>query len=304
MKERIFVVSDLHGMKNIYDVITNYQDEVALCNPEDNIKLIINGDIIDRGPSSIEIIQDIIERQDNQKGYFSIDVLAGNHELMMYEALQMGYDSYWSHKNLSWYLRQNGGGITAEAYGKLDQFEKRKIVSFLDNLEIQKSYQKEMLDTKGVIVAHARASGMMKFLSDQFHMKTKLGDIKDDILSYYRSYGGMSNKYCEIIHTVWDRENFGNNMGMNNYTTIIGHTQVLTSLGYEYNKYHKVLNIDGGCADLAVDYVNDITVPLVELDFDNKELIINRFDAEGKQLPTHTITKDGIVQAKRKRLKI
>lgn len=297
---RKFIVSDLHGNGEVYDSIMAYLENISLT---EDVELYINGDLIDRGLDSFRMLTDTINRIAGKKN-IKINYLAGNHELMMYEALQMGYDSYWSHKNLSWYLRQNGGGITAEAYGKLDQFEKRKIVSFLDNLEIQKSYQKEMLDTKGVIVAHARASGMMKFLSDQFHMKTKLGDIKDDILSYYRSYGGMSNKYCEIIHTVWDRENFGNNMGMNNYTTIIGHTQVLTSLGYEYNKYHKVLNIDGGCADLAVDYVNDITVPLVELDFDNKELIINRFDAEGKQLPTHTITKDGIVQAKRKRLKI
>lgn len=304
MKERIFVVSDLHGMKNIYDAITKYLDEVALCNPEDNIKLIINGDIIDRGPNSLDIVQDVIERMDNQKGYFSIEALAGNHELMMYEVLQMGYKSYWALNNSHWYHSKNGGLKTAIEYDSLEKDEQKRIVSFLEKLEIQKNFKKEMLDTKGVIVTHARASGMIKFLSDQFHIKTRLEDIQDDILVYYKELGEMSNKYQEITHSVWDRANYGENMGMNNYTTIIGHTPVLTNAGYDYDDYNKVLNIDGGCAALATHYVDKITVPLVELDFDNKELIINRFNQYGLQLKTHKITKDGIVKEKDKVLKI
>ena len=304
MNERIFVVSDFHGMKNIYDIITNYLDEVALCNPEDNIKLIINGDIIDRGDNSIQILQDVMERMDNQKGYFSIEPLAGNHELMMYEAMQLGYNSYWAYRNLDWYYSQNGGIKTATDFSKLDKNEQEQIISYLDKLEIQKSFEQEMLNTKGVIVAHAHASGLIKFLADDFHIKTKLEDIKEDIVDYYKNYQGMSDKQREIMTTVWDRATCGERMGLSDYTTIIGHTPSLTKEGYEYNEFHKVLDIDGGCARLAVNYVDEITVPLVELDFNNKRLIINRFSSNGEQLNTHIITKDGIYKENNKVLKI
>lgn len=304
MKERIFVVSDLHGVKSVYDGITNYLDELALCNPETNIRLLINGDIIDRGPAPIEMLQDVMARHNQEKGYFSVDMLAGNHELMMYEAIQMGYNSYWAYKNLSWYHSSNGGNVTSYYYSKLAQPEQKKIVSFLDNLELQKTYQKEMLDTKGVIVVHAHASGMMKFFSEQFNIKSQLKDIKDDIYDYYTTYNKMSNKYLEYIHTLWDRKTKKENMGLKEYLTIVGHTPVTNSLGYYYDNDYKVLNIDGGCAPYAFGIVNEVTVPLVELDFKNKEVIINRFNVEGKQLETHLLTKDGIKKGNNKILKI
>ncbi len=297
MKERIFVVSDLHGVKSVYDGITSYLDELALCNPEDNIKLIINGDLIDRGDHSIEMIQDIIDRQNNQKGYFSIDVLAGNHEMMMYEALQMGYKTYYAQKFLGWYQTLNGGGKTAYHFDKLSKEEQDIIEEFLAKLELQKIINKEMLDTKGVIITHARASSMFKFMQEELHITPRLEDIKKDMRAYHDCYNKISNKYSEYLHTVWDRKSDNETMGLKNYITIIGHTPELSPDGYDYDKESKVLNIDGNCASYAFNYVNNVTVPLLELDFQNKEIIINRFNGNGYQLDTHVLTKNGIVKA-------
>lgn len=305
MKDKIFVVSDIHGIKKVYDTITNYLDEVALCNPEYNIKLIINGDIIDRGPDSIEILEDIIERQNNQKGYFQIDALAGNHELMMYEALQLRDDKLgWYTRDLSWFNRRNGAGNTIIQYDELDDEKKHNIISFLNNLELQKTFDQAMLDTKGVIVAHAHASSLIKYMNDQYNIKYKLEDIKDEVEGIYLRERGYSNRYYEIMSTVWDRKNDVENLGLRDYTTIIGHTPVNTKTGYEYDQKKKVLNIDGRCASYAFKLIDDVTVPLVELDFNNKQLIVNRFNIEGNQLDTHIITEDGISKEKSKVLKI
>ncbi len=294
MKERVFVVSDLHGVKSVYDGITNYLDEVALCNPEEEVKLIINGDLIDRGDHSIEMIQDIIDRQNNQKGYFSIDVLAGNHEMMMYEALQMDYNSYYARRYLGWFLTLNGGGKTAYQFDKLSKKEQDTIERFLDKLELQKIINKEILDTKGVIITHAHASGILKFMQEEFHITPILEDIKEDMKEYHKYYDRISNKYSEYLHTVWDRKSDNETMGLKNYITIIGHTPELSPDGYDYDKESKVLNIDGNCASYAFNYVNNVTVPLLELDFQNKEIIIHRFNGNGEQLETHVLTKNGI----------
>lgn len=303
MKEKVFVVSDLHGVKSVYDGITNYLDELALCNPEDDIKLIIDGDLIDRGNHSIEMIQDIIDRQNNQKGYFSIDVLAGNHEMMMYEALQMGYNSYYAQKYLGWYQTLNDGGKTSSSFEKLSTEEQETIERFLDKLELQKIINKEMLDTKGVIITHARASSILKFMQEELYLTPRLEDIKEDMKEYHDYYNKISNKYREYLHTVWDRKTKDETMGLKNYLTIIGHTPKLSIDGYDYDEESKVLNIDGNCGAYAFKYVRDVTVPLIELDFQNKEIIIHRFNGNGDKLDTHFLTKNGIVKSNNNKVK-
>ncbi len=303
MKERIFVVSDFHGVGEVYNTITEYLDELALCNPNEKIKLLINGDIIDRGLNSIEILNDIIDRKNKEKGFFDIEVLAGNHELMMFEAINLQTKEKWLYTNeLSWFIPSNGGIYTAFDYDDLSEKKQSIIKTFLSEIELQKSYNHMMLDTNGVIVTHAHASKIIKKLEDDFNLHYKLEDITQDIRSYYVQKQEPSEKFLEFLHTVWDRKGDCNNLGLNNYFTIIGHTTVDNFNGYEYDRFNNVLNIDGGCADLAKGIKKEITVPLVELDFENNQLIINRFKNNGKQLKTHYITNKGIIREQPKEL--
>ena len=79
---RNFIVSDLHGSDKIYYSIINYLNNV---DNNDNVSLYINGDLIDRGFGSGEMLLDVYKRITNNIG-FKIEYLAGNHELMMYNA--------------------------------------------------------------------------------------------------------------------------------------------------------------------------------------------------------------------------
>ena len=63
---RKFVVSDLHGNGEVYDSIMAYLENISLI---DDIELYINGDLIDRGPDSYRMLEDVMDRINNKKGF-------------------------------------------------------------------------------------------------------------------------------------------------------------------------------------------------------------------------------------------
>ena len=72
----VYVMSDVHGLKDRYDrMMENIHEEDTLY---------ILGDVIDRGPDGIVILQDVMQRS-------NVKMLMGNHEYMMlqyYQALK------------------------------------------------------------------------------------------------------------------------------------------------------------------------------------------------------------------------
>ena len=295
MKERIFVVGDLHGCYKEYKMITDYLDEVALCKPEEKVKLIINGDIVDRGDMPIPIIFDILERQNKSKGLIDIEVLAGNHELMMYEAILQRINNRWTNiKNISWFIRSNGALITAAQYDNLDEEHKNIINEFLRNLELQRSYEEPIIGTKGTIIVHSKASEVIRSLNNNLGKRPKLGEIERDILTSYRIGCIATQKYYHFYKTLWTRPEESDNLGLDGYLTIIGHTPVDNLDGYSYDEKNKVLNIDGDCASLGNKEKPEIIIPLVELDNDNNLVIIHRFNSNGYKINSHYITESGI----------
>ncbi len=62
--ENYFVMSDIHGQGKLYDWVVNSLDEEA---KKFKITLIIDGDVIDRGPESIRILIDIMNRVKHKK---------------------------------------------------------------------------------------------------------------------------------------------------------------------------------------------------------------------------------------------
>ena len=65
---RLLLLSDLHGC---YD---KYVAMIKKINLGENDKLVILGDVLDRGPKPISIIKDIMRRE-------NVELLMGNHEL-------------------------------------------------------------------------------------------------------------------------------------------------------------------------------------------------------------------------------
>ena len=250
---RNFIVSDLHGNGNIYYSIINYLENLNSEIDED-ITLYINGDLIDRGDYSAEMLIDVINRINNNS--FNIEYLGGNHELMMYQASLRMKDRKWPQLN-DWML-YNGGKVTKNRLEELVSLEEElDIIKFISNLKIYHKF-KEKINDKNIVLVHAKCP---KKVEDTCHIK-----IKDNNIDVYRA--------------LWSRkgESFVRRLGNDDYFTIVGHTQVLNDLGYRYDKEDNVINIDGGCAGYACGYKELDHTPLVELDNKNNKLNILTFN--------------------------
>lgn len=267
--KRIFVVSDLHGIREPYDSIINELEDLASKSNEE-IVLYINGDVIDRGPDSMYILRDVMKRSKGQKGNITVKMLAGNHELNMLEALVDKKGNEWP-KKCTWFYGENGGQVTAKQFDALSKKEQEKIVDFICNLPLYETIEGEIFDDKGVILTHARPPRDIK--------TTDIKVLKDALKS--------NHNYNEVFKMLWTRdENLKSDerIGIKDYFTIIGHTPITyNGLGFEYSSYDKALNIDGGCAYYAQVDSFDLRVPLVELNFKDKNILINTYDKNGKK---------------------
>ena len=104
-------MSDIHGQYKRYKAM---MEKIELKSED---KLYILGDVIDRGPQSLEILFDIMDRD-------NVELFLGNHEHMMLTYLN-GTDT------ISWFYAQNGGRITYEKYLLLSREDQKKIVNYL-----------------------------------------------------------------------------------------------------------------------------------------------------------------------------
>lgn len=114
----IYACSDIHGQ---YGLFQKMLEDIRF---SDHDLLYIIGDIIDRGPDSIPMLQDIMKRD-------NIICAIGNHELMMYtQYMYPDKESYWL-------LSNNGGSVTRSAFIKLPPAEQKEILTYIGNMALQ-----------------------------------------------------------------------------------------------------------------------------------------------------------------------
>lgn len=101
---RIVAVGDIHGCIRTLRALLEAIDP----HPED--QLVFLGDMIDRGPSSREVIELLLELESRHRCFF----IAGNHELMLLEAITTGNPDAWF---------KGGGMETFESYGGVPPME-------------------------------------------------------------------------------------------------------------------------------------------------------------------------------------
>jgi len=143
-------MSDLHGC---YDEFMEMLEQINFSEKDD---LYIIGDVIDRGPKPIELLQYIIAHQNN------IHLLMGNHESMMFDCLVPPYYTYEEKEDLKYspnlisnrnlWIEYNGGELTAKEYNKLTYKEQRDIYYFLKEL---KPYEIIEVGKQNFILVHA-----------------------------------------------------------------------------------------------------------------------------------------------------
>ena len=112
----IYVVSDIHGEAELfYDML----EQIRFT---DEDYLYILGDVIDRGPDGIALLQDIMNRP-------NMTLLLGNHEYMM---LQYFSPAATDTEIQRW--NKNGNTPTRDAYLKSGQATQKRITKYLQSL--------------------------------------------------------------------------------------------------------------------------------------------------------------------------
>lgn len=114
-----YVMSDIHGDMAAFDKI------LSMINLNNRDFLYILGDVIDRGPDGIELLRKI-------RRMHGCQLLLGNHELMMIQALRRPMDG----ESLRLWLR-NECKPTIDAFIKLSPDEQEDMLQYLESLSVQ-----------------------------------------------------------------------------------------------------------------------------------------------------------------------
>lgn len=207
--KKFFVVSDIHGMYREFKGLLQHWDR------EDT--LVILGDMVDRGPDSLKVIQKVIELKKQHK----VIVIRGNHDQMFLDFLYNPYD----YEN----FMHNGGRSTLDSFktGNKTPVNYDPIVSTINKFY---KYEVEFLKKSLFYYQH----GKLLF-----------------------THAGFQSLYADWRMTtdndfVWIRDHYKhpNNSGSIN---IFGHTPTQIIHGKDHNgvwisKCETYIGIDGACA--------------------------------------------------------
>lgn len=207
----IFVTSDIHGHMKHFEELLKYW------NQEDH--LVIMGDLIDRGPESVHVIQKVMQLVEQYGD--KITFLKGNHEDMLLNFLANPLE-----KEANYYL--NGGKETMDHFFQL--------------LNIEHPASTE--EASKLVKAHFEAE--LNFLQNAVLYK-QIGNV-------LLTHAGFNSAFDSLEHTtdrefIWIRKHFlhQNKLGIVN---VFGHTPV--KYIYEcndiwYSEDKQYIAIDGGC---------------------------------------------------------
>lgn len=114
-----YILGDIHGDLDRWNVM---KEKIKLTKDD---KLVIIGDVIDRGNSGVTILREIINTP-------NMHLILGNHELMMIENFALDpNDTSENASNVRENWMFNGGYPTVEAMANLSDDEQNKIIEYL-----------------------------------------------------------------------------------------------------------------------------------------------------------------------------
>lgn len=189
----IYIISDIHGC---YD---EYMELLRKINFKDSDELYILGDIVDRGPHPIKVLQDMMMRS-------NVFPIIGNHDyvaLMMLRKLSVeitgdNVDNFMSNDDMISYMHwiSDGGETTIKEFTTLDMEEREDILEYLE--EEFSLYHDFSLNGKRYVLAHA---GINDFEEDKDLEKYDLKDFLFYRADYNKRYFTDKNTYLVTGHT-------------------------------------------------------------------------------------------------------
>lgn len=184
----IYVISDLHGQgKAFFDML-----ETIRFSADD--KMYIVGDVIDRGPDGIQLLQ-YIQKQKN------MEMLLGNHEDMMLKSYTHSTSQLWID---TWMF--NGGGTTLQGLKALPIKEQVECLAFVRSLPLYK-----ILEVNGIMYLLVHAG-----------MNLKEETLEDACMN------------MDEEDALWIREPFFNSPVIPSYYIIFGHTPTGALIHYAH----------------------------------------------------------------------
>lgn len=154
----VYAMSDLHGC---YDKYISMLEKI---NFGDNDTLYILGDIVDRGPDGIKILQAIMKRK-------NVIALRGNHDFLAYyllKTLSLGQQDSITENYRGWIF--DGGLPTQEGFDKLDETEQKSLLLYMSYMPI---YEEIEVNGNKFFMSHtvperARMQSFEKLLWQEF----------------------------------------------------------------------------------------------------------------------------------------
>jgi serine/threonine protein phosphatase 1 len=158
-----YAISDVHGH------FSTYRKLLEKLKFSDEDFLYVVGDVIDRGRDGIKIIQDIMAHP-------NIELILGNHEYMMIEAIDFLRKNEGEKKQKSdlgeaftpvdlWFHPANGGKTTYNAFSKLEREEQDRILDYMKGLKLIKRVR---IGDKDYHISHSYSVGY-KFGEDLYY---------------------------------------------------------------------------------------------------------------------------------------
>ena len=123
-----YIVADIHGCYQQYQMLL----EKIQFSEKDELNVL--GDVVDRGPEPIKVLQDMMKRT-------NVIFILGNHDFIMYTLMKKlsveisdeNFDKHLTTELLLVYnlWLQDGGRVTAEQFSKLSYSEKMDMLDYI-----------------------------------------------------------------------------------------------------------------------------------------------------------------------------
>lgn len=210
-----YVISDLHGC---YQEFMQLLDQIQF---SENDILYVIGDVIDRGPDPVKILQYMMMRSNvipiiGNHEYIAMRVLPGLFQEVKQEDLEQVLTAEFIQNTQLWF--EDGGRITAEQIRKLPLEEQEDLIEFIRDFSV---FEELEINGTHYILIHSLPKGYQNHPDQDFVLEEMLFSRPD-------------------FHGKWDGDT----------TYIVGHTPTF-KIGEEYRgkifRNGRFIDIDCGC---------------------------------------------------------
>lgn len=187
-----YIVSDIHGC---YEQYLALLEKIHFSEADE---LYVLGDVVDRGPEPIKVLQDMMERP-------NVIFILGNHDFVMYslmktlavEITEENYDKQLSTEIMRDYnlWLSDGGRVTAERFRELDLWEMADILDYIAGASL---YEVIEHNGKEYRLVHA---GISDFAPDKGLEEYELYNFLEERADYSKRYYPQDNVFLVTGHT-------------------------------------------------------------------------------------------------------